>query len=551
MTTIPHATIAKARAEAIATRLGMSGHKMALDAFDTANGSTGALTHLASETGHPVIPEIRPDYDTASWSFDGTSHRVALGENFAAAIQKIPTGTRVQQRSAVQEFAQQLLRHEAWHGRITHRDLRAVASECKSKRVPFVLFNLFEDARIEEVARHREKRGFGWSRWLNTTHVAKEPLEAFYCQVVLERPGLMLDTLAPDPATGKPRFTGEQDRKVREFYERATRASSTLQIIDLCAEWMAYWRSDEGGERKDGGTVARPGTVPTLKDGVGEEWDGSAGEAREEGAKAQAEDDSRKAGPGHRIVTGSSDAMAASTRMPFSHYQEGSSEPMDRQAVARLAQRLDGVIVASASRSTARLASSGSRLHIPALASQSESAFRAPGKRGGTPTFCIVVDMSGSMSAEWDRHGRLFTAAMLRLLREGRINGSVILTGGDSHAIVPSTITDRDFDRLRPSKRNETIAATLEACREMVTAAHFTVVYTDAQITDGSVDAKRWRMRGVELVGACIVPKDEGYDRTAIVGAMRTHFGNSVMAATGEALALALVSKLGNLAASK
>lgn len=534
----------------IADRCGVPGMALATDALAAATRKTGPLGALKADTGHAVVTEIRPGFDTASWSFDGVSHRVVLGDRFAEAIQTFPT---TDAKRCVEQFATELLRHEAWHGRITHRDLRAIAMTCRSKRVPFILFNLFEDARIEEQARIHQKRKFGWQHWIRLTHTASEPLAAFYSCVVAERPMLALDTLSIDPSTGKRRFSSDQDDKVRDFYERATRAASSFAIIDLCQEWMAYWRSDAGGKRPDGGTVARPGSVSTLQDGIGEEQDGSVAESREAGAKAQEEDDKKRAAArdGHRIVSHSGATGSASVRQPLSYYSGSERHPVNATHVTRLAQRMHDVIVAAASRSTARLATSGSRLHVAALASQSESAFRAPGKRGGIPHLVTVVDMSGSMGAEWTAHGRLFTAAILRLLREGRIHGHVVLTGGDSHAIVPNTISDADFNRLAPDQRNETIAHTLDAVRDLITQAHYTIVYTDGQITDGSVDAKRWRMRGVELVGACIVPPEGGYNREAIVGAMRTHFGNAVMASTGEALALALVAKLGNLSASR
>lgn len=522
-----------------------AGQKLA-SATLRASLKSGALAALASE-GHTILPTVRESFDTACWSFDGRRHQITLGTDFATHINRPPRRVRTDAGRTRWHaaFGEQLLRHEAWHGRVTHRDLPALAAAARAKGVPFTLLNLFEDARIEACAR-KVGAPFGWKQWQHLKLTCSEPLEAFFMCVLHEQRTYALDTLRGP-------FTSAQDKAVADFYSRACEAPSTMAVLDLCVEWMQYWGDDAGGKRSDKGTAARPGTIPTLTDKIGEASDDSVRSARDAGMRSAAIEEFKRRERERRAHGGfdSGRVTVASRKVGPEYYftAVGAQDAIDWVAARRMAQRLAQTVVAAASNRTARLASSGSRLHIPGVASQSERAFRTAGKRGGTPTLIVVVDMSSSMQVEWERHGRLFTAAVLLLLRQRQIAGHIVLTGGGRHAIVPPTITDADFDRLRPTQLSESIAATLEAVKGAMQEAHATVIYTDGKITDGKVDAGRWRARGVDLIGALVLrPEYDEPTRNDLRDAMARHFSCALIHTTGEALAVAIAAKLGNLA---
>ena len=328
-------------------------------------------------------------------------------------------------------------------------------------------------------------------------------------------------------------LTGADFTFVHETYLAACAASSTWDIIDIAAKWVDRFL-----------TTTVDGSLPRVEAGVGSDEDGSI--VREDkgdapSLEAAISDDST--GP-TGLGTGTVGAARTSTkRVPWQFYAEadvyGQLEPVNSMAADRLAQKLGEVVAASASPKTARLASSGSRLHIPGVAVGSAQAFRAPGKTGGKAHLTFVVDMSGSMGHDWNTHGKLFVAAVLRLIRRGTIAGSVWLTGGGRHAVLPANFADEQLATLLPAKDNESVAVTLEALRATITNSHATVIYTDGRLTDGAVDAGLWRARGVDLIGAVVIPAGQ-YNATSVRTDMVGHFGRVVTGTTGLELAVKL-----------
>ena len=490
--------------------------------------ANGVLRALATDTGCLVTPQVRKGLATATWSFNAkrNTHLVTLGDSFATAL-NVPPIRSVSPASMDRHagrLADALLRHEAWHGRITERDIEAIAADAKRRGVPFVVLNLFEDIRIEQAARAAEKVPFKWRKYFRV--------------VTTNNPTVMLSNCTTVEYETGHGWTGDHTnlKVVRTFFTRAQALTSTQAALDLAEEWVHHW--DAAG-RTDHRTM--PAGVPRASAQVGAENDGSALISV---AAPIAVD-------GHGAYRGGSDTTptAATSRVRWSTFVDAAKAaergPVDAAHVRRLAERLGRVLAATASPRTARVSTSGNRLHMAGVMTGSAQSFRSHGKTGGKPKLCVVIDFSGSMSEDWVEHGRVFMAAVSHLARQGVIDATIIATGGGAHAVLPTTLTPQEVNALHPNKRTESIAATLEASRAEVMDADFTVVYTDARITDGAVDAGAWRRRGVELIGAVVCPHDEralAYTQAD----MTTHFGRSIIGTTGEDLAIKLAQYLGS-----
>ena len=484
----------------------------------------GLLTQLAARTGQAVDATVRPGFDTACWAFDAGQHRIALGDRFNAAIDGKPP--RVHSPSGMDRhallYAEQLLRHEAWHGRLTERDLPALAQRCRDWAVPFGLFNLLEDARIEAAARAAtaDPMGgeFAWWRFTSNGGLTTDPSKLLW--QLVNRDGRRTRSALP-----------EADAEfVRQCYADACTAATSWAVTEIAQRWVARF----GGK-------TLPADLPRTEGAIGTDSDGSVpASGRPEAPSMEADGSTLPGKLGEGVVGASRDN---SKRVPWQFYAEAStygfSEPLDPAMADRLAAKLAEVVAASASPRHARTATSGSRLHMAGIASGSEQAFRTVGRTGGVPNLTWVFDMSGSMGSDWNQHGKLFLAAVLRLLRSGKLQGSVFLTGAGRFAHLPTATTDAQLDTLLPAKDSESVKTTLEALRGLLATSHATVVYTDGQLTDGRVDAALWRARGVDLIGACVIPAH--YDR---IGTIRTgmvaHFGRVVTGTTGYDLATKL-----------
>lgn len=99
---------------------------------------------------------------TACWSYI-PPHRIVVGNNEFNA-----------QKS--ENYIKSLLYHELSHSLWTERDFNIINKNLNEKNIPFRLYNLFEDARIEHCFRDKTGRKFNWQQDIE----ALPSLEAIY-----------------------------------------------------------------------------------------------------------------------------------------------------------------------------------------------------------------------------------------------------------------------------------------------------------------------------------------------------------------------------------
>lgn len=500
--------------------------------------SDGSLTALATATGCPVNAEVDTNV-TGTWRFDlkANRHEVRLGDKFGNALRQGAMGTRSESGRQKQqvELGVRILRHEAWHGRVTVRDLDQIAAQCKARSIPFLLVNLMEDMRLEEAARVAEGESFEWWRFLDYKH-ARNPLEALMNMVIHESPRSQLFVPATHPKAQTHGLLWSD--KVTEFAQRIKAAADTFAVVDLAQDWVEYWASE--------GWTAQQQTVPNngvhTGDRIGTDSDGSL----QVNSTHRSEQDRVHAPQGNH-----SNTATIPTRMPkrveytrFRDYHGGL--PLVGRDADAVASEMRGILARTASQHSVRVASTGSRLHVAGVAARSEQAFRTYGKTGGRPRITVLMDFSGSMARDWAEHGRLFTAAMLRLIRTGAIDGRVYATGGGTMAELPATLSDAELNTLGPHKNGENIRDTLAALQQEVRDSDVVLIYTDGELMDGHVDAGEWRRKGVDLVGSVVIGANRSENwRKDKIALMTQHFGAPVTAENGKTLARKLAQYLG------
>ena len=238
-----------------------TGDKLAARALRAARRSTGQLGQLARMTGITVKSEVSAS-NTGDWRYDG-AHVVRLGNRFHTNIENAAGWSRRgsalhrNDRHAI-AFAAQILRHEKWHGLVTVRDVAALAAACRRDGVPFTVFNILEDIRIEWKAKSVESEWFNWTLWLDI-NPAKNALHAILNLKMAEDSGWGSRWSAPT--------NDLNDLEV--FFTRARNAVDSWEVIKLAKEFIERF-----------GTEAPPPDTVTkgqLHDDIGDDNDGSAG----------------------------------------------------------------------------------------------------------------------------------------------------------------------------------------------------------------------------------------------------------------------------------
>lgn len=109
--------------------------------------------------------EISADIETACWSFI-PPHRIVVGDEKHHSKKS-------------ENYIQSLLWHELSHAKWTERDFKKTNIELNKRGIPFKLYNLFEDARIEQCFREETGKKFNWLKDLPNKETFT-PVELFY-----------------------------------------------------------------------------------------------------------------------------------------------------------------------------------------------------------------------------------------------------------------------------------------------------------------------------------------------------------------------------------
>lgn len=490
--------------------------------------------------------------DTACWSLEErgggvTRHHIQLGEKAPLSIDTPAKDSR----RLILAFLRQLLRHETAHARFTLRRADGtelafpdVQSAVATAGIPWSLWNLFEDCRIEYLERVRSSgETFNWRKWWQMTDT-DDPTR--YLWIVCQNEGPVhgrtaqwtgaSTTLHPD--TGKRWDTRDL---ITHFWSRACRAADVLALIPLMQEWMRVF----------GATVDV--TLPTFRDAppsVSGSGTPAGGPATGAGggtgySDRSAEGNSSPAAPtayGAGYATSEQEYrdMASDLAWFGNQRQKGALNRQDPrymptdysqrvQSVVSTFRRLQGI------RDSVRqqVSQSGSRLHFRNVICGEPNSFRSTSQRHGKRRVVLVMDMSGSMSDSFQEHGAAFLEAMQTLRRQRQLDCTIILSGGGRNAIVPPNCPADLLSRLAARHGCESIRQTLDTHRDLLIAADTVLIYTDGNLTDGKVNAGHWRSLGVDLVGVCTNEHEQAYLRTE----MEENFSRAILAPNGHQLA--------------
>lgn len=150
----------------------------------------------------------------------------------------------------------------------------------------------------------------------------------------------------------------------------------------------------------------------------------------------------------------------------------------------------------------------GSRLNHRAIFTHDYgSAFLQPSAVDGCRRILLIVDFSGSMLGMWRSGAAEFVWGLMQFARQGGCHLRVILTGAaKGPSELPVEAPFEVFKALYPGHGQEAFATTMlnPVVHEMMEESDITICWTDGQLTDGYVDAIRWRERNINVIGACL-----------------------------------------------
>jgi hypothetical protein len=137
-----------------------------------------------------------------------------------------------------------LFYHEVAHSVWTIKDHKELQTKLNIDKIPYGIYNLFEDARIEHLARERFNIDFEWESLHSfyENEAVKNPMSMFYYLIYMNGNIKKLNNIALD-SFNDPKH--EIRKNVIKFYERCIEAKDTLSLVPILKNWMDFVQYDE------------------------------------------------------------------------------------------------------------------------------------------------------------------------------------------------------------------------------------------------------------------------------------------------------------------
>ena len=171
---------------------------------------------------------VKPDFDSASWRFYNGSHQIVIGSHI---FNNMSIEASNEDKAL---YIRSFLNHELAHSIWTDKDLNAINEKLKTLNISFSMFNLFEDARIEEKMRHHINKKFNWLKY-ETIRIAQNPIDIFYYLIQAEHNKKAIDSIEVNLSLG----IEHHFDTVKLFYNRAIKCETQEELITLLKKWYS------------------------------------------------------------------------------------------------------------------------------------------------------------------------------------------------------------------------------------------------------------------------------------------------------------------------
>jgi len=169
---------------------------------------------------------VKPDFDSASWRFYNGKHQIVIGSHIFDKM--VIEGSNKDKALYVRSFLYHELAHSIW----TDKDLNAIHEKLKALKISFSMFNLFEDARIEEKMRYHINKKFNWLKY-ETIGVAQNPIDIFYYLIQAEHNEKIISSIGINIGPG----IEHHFDTVKLFYKKAIKCETQEEMIGLLKKW--------------------------------------------------------------------------------------------------------------------------------------------------------------------------------------------------------------------------------------------------------------------------------------------------------------------------
>jgi hypothetical protein len=470
----------------------------------------------------------------ASWRYDNRISR----HNIVIASDLDKCAERTLWSRGKMAFVQRVYDHEGAHSLFTNRANERMATLQKDAKIPFHLWNLMEDARIEAKWRRMFRRRFGWLRYLKLIDEMKgDPaLEAIKaegkpqpavrlfldCTRMENSPKLMEDWVKKDPDP-KMQFEGAGDPKygrrnlIRWYYRRAIHAAGTEEIIPIVQSWIKTFPETGGGGAEGSGGLA-PGEgfagphgtdLPDPQDpgdgAMPEGAEAADGSEHKEIEETVARTSGASPSGGHlkkdppRPDLKVQDHKDKKLVLPLNEFFGHKIRTIDTKKADGLIRLFEKFLEGGEGVITSR--NPTNKIDFNKFMRGADDIYLRKGDDPyGVKEISFVLDCSGSMSGVAEQ-GCYLAYVLNELVRMRKIECKNMILSGGNYAKVPMPFDPRILNHLHTPGGFEGFANTMRSNEAELVNSDLTIFFTDGEITDEHIRKEEWHRKGVYTIG--------------------------------------------------
>ena len=478
---------------------------------------------------------VKKDFNTAAWS---------PIEEGGEIVNHVFMGDQIFESFGIgkeeEQLVSALMYHELGHSRFTMRDFKLLNRQCELHNIPFELFNLFEDARMEHLVSETFDYEFKWAECskveaMGFGHYAPEALML----------GLIYHEGAED-ATFVEAFVkagvekGKTEEEVNEIVERITgyyypailKQKTSMRLFPLMAEWRDEFTTQEQREQEEQQKAleerlkelaqhiadALGGTKP--EDGEGDEEAGGSGVKQLEDL-ALSQQLSEDAQALAAFLNGAKDATPSSEKPEaggagdkLDDFQcntysleehttadltRRKSHLVDTETVRKLLPKFEKVLKAPDRKMASTRPSK--RFHGRNLINDRDKFYKRKEEiQKSRKEVTFVVDCSGSMGSPM-KVLKTILAIGNELTKKGSMSGHIILSSTYGYQTFKMPVAQEVLENIAGEYGGEGLDETFAATLPILSKADLVFCITDGDIGSRAVDQKMLRRHGVDPIG--------------------------------------------------
>lgn len=489
----------------------------------------------------PISYRLRNGFDTACWTFRNGQHYVFLGTGI---LRRDDPQIKALTPETAKEYLKKFLGHEYGHALATIRKVESFACRLERAGIPFSLWNLFEDSRIERYKRTVNDFKFEWLEFESfTTRVAAKAL--FFLMVQAEGNQAKVRRLvedAPEPGAQ------ELYERVLPFYIRAVSCRNSTDLYPLLKEWLMTFPEE-----------VRPSSSKG-KNGEGRGKDGEGLQDLE--LSYQLMSDERKftafinsSTAADAPLVGTAEDLPPDLKDVIPDGNERSYNAIDFLADCPPNQHgIDGVRVSQVADTLKRLLTQTTVKRYSVMPSKRFNARRdlldLPAYRHDPQdmrpllNLTVFLDCSGSMAGQPMQEAKILLGALSMLAVHKRLTGYLVLSTASYgnktyHHRLKFPLSSTELENIHAMSGGEGLEPAImdPANLRIASASDFVYVITDANITDTPIDKDTLHKRGIYTTGIYV-------GKNGAPQKMDMYFDRSLIRESIEEVVQALLEKL-------